>query len=304
MFFKKYFLHKKIGYPILFGYIGAFILVIIIILISLKSVINLGVSHDDSIPESFSNINLRARSVYVFDSKENKILFTKNETESLPIASITKVMTVYCSVLNNDLDKTVSVSDGVFGHIGSATSTNIIETWSLRDLSIYTLIESSNEGAKTLARASGSENETLKCMNQKAAEMSLRETKFFNVTGLDLDSTHPGAVSSTENVATLLERVYDEYPDIYSKTANSVYKIYAKNGRIHTALNTNMVSDEIVGILASKTGLTDLAGGNLAYVMNTGLNHKVFVAILGSTEAGRFDDALLINRAVLESFVK
>lgn len=54
--------------------------------------------------------------------------------------------------------------------------------------------------------------------------------------------------------------------------------------------------------MASKTGLTDLAGGNLAIAFDAGLGHPIVVVVLGSTEDGRLTDVENLVDATLASF--
>ncbi len=62
--------------------------------------------------------------------------------------------------------------------------------------------------------------------------------------------------------------------------------------------NTNEVVQNIDGLIASKTGYTDLSGGNLVVAFDAGLNHPIIVTVLGSSQEGRFSDTLkLINEA-------
>ena len=53
----------------------------------------------------------------------------------------------------------------------------------------------------------------------------------------------------------------------------------------------------IAGVLASKTGYTTLAGGNLVVAFDAGLNHPVIVAVLGSSYNGRFSDVTTLIEA-------
>ncbi|MDB5204500.1 MAG: serine-type D-Ala-D-Ala carboxypeptidase D-alanyl-D-alanine carboxypeptidase [Candidatus Taylorbacteria bacterium] len=250
----------------------------------------------------FADLPLKARAVYVFDSKENRILFEKNARTPLPLASITKLMTVHCALMNNTTNNYVTVPDKVYAYNDHATSTGLTEHWKIDDLATYTLVASSNAGAVTLANTMGGEDKTVACMNDEAQKLNLFETKFSNVTGLDIDANTPGAVGSAENVVTLFQNVYFSATEIINKTAFENFNIYSKNGIIHKAQNTNIIAEQITGFLGSKTGLTDIAGGNLTFGMNVGLNHMIFVAILGSTEEGRFSDALTISDAVTKSF--
>jgi D-alanyl-D-alanine carboxypeptidase len=213
-------------------------------------------------------------------------------------------MTVHCSLKDQKTNHFLTVPDKVYSYNDHATSTGQSELWRINDLATYTLITSSNAGAVTLASNIGGEDAAVVCMNKEAGAMNLFETSFTNVTGLDIDDATAGAVGSAENVVTMLQKIYLDHEDIISKTAYDSYEIRAGNGTIHQALNTNIVAPNIVGFLASKTGLTDIAGGNITFVMDAGLDHKVFVAILGSTEADRFNDALALSDAIIKSFLK
>ncbi|MES2409063.1 MAG: serine hydrolase [Patescibacteria group bacterium] len=255
--------------------------------------------------DHFANLQLKAKAVYVFDEKENKVLFEKNSHSPLPLASITKLMSLHCSLQHLDKESYVEVPDRVYAFNDGATSTGAFEEWKTRDLAIYTLITSSNTGAETLAKYAGGEDKVIDCMNTEALKLDLFDTKFDSVTGLDIDigAGIAGAYGSAENVVTMLRNIYINDTDIISKTVFPDYEIKSKNGRIHKAVNTNIVAQKMTGFLASKTGLTDLAGGNITYIMDAGLNHKIFVALLGSTEDERFTDALIINDAVIKSFL-
>ena len=56
------------------------------------------------------------------------------------------------------------------------------------------------------------------------------------------------------------------------------------------------------GLLRSKTGFTDLAGGNLAVIFDAGMNHPVAIVVLGSTQSGRFTDVKTLMAATLAHF--
>ena len=83
-------------------------------------------------------------------------------------------------------------------------------------------------------------------------------------------------------------------------TAYNSVSIQSSDG-VHTTQNTNKALDRIPGIVASKTGFTDLAGGNLAIALEAGPLRPIIVVVLGSTEEGRFDDvANLTNAAIVK----
>ena len=78
------------------------------------------------------------------------------------------------------------------------------------------------------------------------------------------------------------------YPDLLKDTAEASER------------NTNLVASEIPGLLGSKTGLTDLAGGNLVFAFDPELGRPIVITILGSTEEGRFQDVRKLISATLE----
>jgi len=63
-----------------------------------------------------------------------------------------------------------------------------------------------------------------------------------------------------------------------------------EDGVEHTANNTNKALGEIPGLIAGKTGFTDLADGNLAIMFDAGVGHPVAVVVLHSSKDGRFED--------------
>ena len=76
--------------------------------------------------------------------------------------------------------------------------------------------------------------------------------------------------------------------------------IFASAQNIYPAQNTNYFVDQVPNIIASKTGFTDLAGGNLVIAYDAGLNRPIIISVLGSSEEGRFKDALKLLEASME----
>ncbi len=244
----------------------------------------------------FRDLKLEAKAVYVYDAARQVKLYGKNENAPLPLASVTKVTTALCALRNLNQDGFVIIPPSVLGDDGDADLT-AGEAMRTRDLVSYTLVKSSNDGAMALANALGGEAKTVACMNRVAEEEGLFDTEYQNVTGLDI-GRRAGAYGSAEDAAKMLFIAMKEYPAIFGTTRYESYNVQGET--VHEAVNTNKAQSMIVGIQSSKTGLTDIAGGNLAFAMNAGLGHTVVIAILGSTEDGRFNDALLLSEAVIQ----
>lgn len=211
----------------------------------------------------FENINLEAKAVYIYDLSTNEEIWSKNPEAQLPLASLTKLMTVY-----------VARKEGVAD----------------TDLACFTLTTSSNKYAQILADYLPN---TLENMNLEANNLRLHQTYYLNPTGLDISLNLAGAYGSATDQAELMSALYRSFPELMSCTTKTEV---TWNGL--TYKNTNPDIDRTEGILGSKTGLTDLAGGNLAIIFDIEIDHPVIMIILGSSEAGRFSDAEVLQRAI------
>jgi len=214
----------------------------------------------------FEGLNLEAKAVFVFDLASQKPIFEFNSNAQLPLASLTKIMTVV---------------------VAEETKTKDIS--SLVDKA---LMQSKNEAASALALLGSSASKSdleaklpfIDLMNKKAQELELNQTYFLNETGLDISKQTAGALGSASDIVKLVVYALNKNPDFFEATLTDSY------------LNTNPFATTTTLLIASKTGLTDLAGGNLAVVFDAGFNHPVISVILGSSEKGRFTDTKkLIN---------
>lgn len=260
----------------------------------------------------FDTVTLKAKAAYVYDIAAQKALFAKNENESLPLASLTKIMTAITAadaapdttlVTINAKDLKQEGDSGLYGN----------ERWTLGKLLQYTLVVSSNDGAAAVAssigslvRASPSENNTqafIGAMNSKAQNLGLTSMRFYNPSGLDVDKTQAGAYGSAHDVAELLALALKRYHTIIEPTRYASFETTSIDNIIHKAQNTDVLASRIPGLIAGKTGYSDLAGGNLAIIFDAGIQHPVAVVVLGSTYDGRFQDIDALIRASIATIV-
>jgi D-alanyl-D-alanine carboxypeptidase (penicillin-binding protein 5/6) len=171
---------------------------------------------------------------------------------------------------------------------------------------------SSNDGAHSLASVIGyvkqDESKTarelfIEEMNKKTQEIGLAQTYFLNESGLDMNEEISGAYGSAKDMAFLMGHIIENNAKILEATRYSELKINSKN-LIYDAENTNQYAESIPGILGSKTGFTDLAGGNLVVGFDLGINHPIIVSVLGSTREGRFKDVNKLVKATINKFKK
>ena len=79
-------------------------------------------------------------------------------------------------------------------------------------------------------------------------------------------------------------------PEILEVTSYNKLELKSEDNKIHNTENTNEIINKIPWVIASKTGYTDLAGGNLVVAFDNGMMRPIIISVLGSTKEGRFKD--------------
>lgn len=240
----------------------------------------------------YSALTLEAPAAIVVDLETGAVLYEKNAGESLPLASITKVMTALCAV--ELLPTTAPIA---FFDPGTGTT----DIWRLPALLDYMLVRSSNDAALAVARAAEAKSGRIfvEVMNERARALGLTHTHFENPTGLDLDSRIGSAYGSAADVATLFAYIVRHHPTLLEATRHPRITRWSDDGVRHPVVNTNLALGALPGVIGSKTGFTDVADGNLAIVFDRGLRQPVAAVVLGSSQSGRFRDMTALVRATL-----
>ena len=87
--------------------------------------------------------------------------------------------------------------------------------------------------------------------------------------------------------------------EIIEATKYQVLNINSFN-KTHEAKNTNVNVNQIPGLIASKTGYTEMAGGNIVIAFDSSIGKPIIVVVLGSSEEGRFKDISALVDASLK----
>lgn len=249
---------------------------------------------------SLDKVFVNAHSALVINLETQKILYDKNSNKLLPLASLTKLVTAKVAHDNLVSDRLSIQKDILSQEYGDAKLSEG-ESWNASDLISYTLLTSSNDGAHSLLTNSASNTSAFtQKMNSFVASIGLVQTEFKNETGLDNDSTGvPNSKGTAQEVGKLLSYLVKNDLEIFEKTKYTQTSLQTPRG-METTFNTNQSTDKIVGILMSKTGYTDLAGGNLAIVADMGLNEPTAFVVLKSSRESRFDDILALQENYFE----
>lgn len=238
-------------------------------------------------------VTLTGTGAYAFDINTDTVLYEKNAHAQMPLASLTKIMTVLVASYSHAASDTVTIPNGALepeGDWGFVPG----ELWNFQDLADYTLITSSNDGARALALHSLKPTEKLSSfiarMNSEARRLGLSQTYFLNDTGLDAGRGIAGAYGSAHDVALLLTSVVRDYEAVFSQSSVSEKTFVTPSGKTYRAEHTNPLSGTLPGEVVAKTGFTDLAGGNLAVVVEPLPGRPVALVVLGSTREKRAHD--------------
>ena len=248
--------------------------------------------------DPFMTVSLQAKAAYVWDITDQKVLFAKNADEVMPLASITKIMTADIADEILSPTSTVSISKEALDQDGD-NGLLLGEQWTFKKLLDFTLVVSSNDGAWAIA--SSASPDFIGKMNEKAKTLGLTSMSFFNPTGLDLSLTQSGAYSSAADVAKLFSYTLQSHPEVFDATRDAKFTTSSLDKIQHTAVNTDEEINNIPGIIGSKTGYTDLSGGNLAIIYDASINYPIVVVVLGSTYDGRFSDIAALVQATNKS---
>lgn len=261
----------------------------------------------------FDNVNVLAKAVYIYDINDHKIIYQRNEQAQLPLASLTKLMTALTAIELAPKNAKITIRKEFLAEEGDSGLKDG-EVWDLNKLVDFSLIVSSNDGVRSVASVIGAtlsntkdysmgRADFIKKMNEKAVSIGMKQTYFLNESGLDQNSSQAGAYGSAEDISKLLEYMMVHNPEILEATKLSVEDI-ASESKIHNAQNTNIDIGKIPNLIASKTGYTNLAGGNLAVAFDASVGRPVIIVVLGSTQDGRFTDVLELANTTMQYIKK
>lgn len=254
-------------------------------------------------PDAFANIPLEAKAAIVYDLATGETLYEKNADAQLPLASLTKLLTVYAALSELPPATPITIpADAV--RLDGPHVFNAGQTFALADLARLTLTASLNDGAAAIsealaARQSRSQAEVLA---NAAAGLHLAQTYAVNGSGLDVNVAVSGGYGSARDLAVLAGALAAQSPSVAFATTQNSAQATSEGGTSFNVKNTDPIIGAVPHILLSKTGFTDLAGGNLALVFDAGIGHPIAVVVLGSSVKARFTDGAALVNAALAHF--
>jgi D-alanyl-D-alanine carboxypeptidase (penicillin-binding protein 5/6) len=209
----------------------------------------------------------------------------------LPPASLTKLMTALLVAEAGGLEQPVTISARAAAAPGARLPLRAGVRVSRGDLLTAMLLRSANDACLALAESiGGTEAAFVVAMNQRAARLGLRQTRFRNACGLD----GPGHVMSARDVATLAEAALAA-PAVASRVRLADAAVHVGDKEPVTVTTTNALIGRVHGAVGAKTGFTNRAGHCLVGVVDRD-GVRVVVVLLGARDRW-WDAVAMIERA-------
>lgn len=216
--------------------------------------------------------NMYSKNILVYDLDEEKILYERGISEKVGIASLTKVMTVLVATENIDnLDEKIVITNEMLENVSWDASTmglSVFDEVSYRDLLMGSMLPSGADATDSLAVSiSGSIDNFIDLMNEKASLLGMKNTHFYNTTGLDSYTDYTN-YSTLEDLLKLISYALN----------NETFKEIFTTRRYTTTNGLELLSTvekynkrtnyDLSFVLGSKTGYTDYAGLALITLSN------------------------------------
>ena len=254
------------------------------------------VQNDEQVCDAATDFKSVGKSAYMVDYATGTVLYSRNENERLPIASMVKIMTsllTFESVESGkiSLDDDVVVSQNAASMGGSQVFLDANTTHKVGDLLKTVIVASANDSCVALAEhISGSVEAFVARMNERAAELGMENTAFKNCTGLPAAESFSSAKDVSIMFAQLVK--HPKYFD-YSQVWLEDYK--HPDGRATTITNTNKLVKFYQGCDGGKTGFTSEAKFCLCATAKRN-DMRVISVIIGA------DSSKVRNAAISASF--
>ncbi len=234
--------------------------------------------------------SVTAKSAFAYDLTTNAVLFAKNPSEKVPMASLTKIMTAIVALEHPKVNNSYAVTQqDLVGE--DSMGLTVGESLALNDLLYGLILHSGNDAAETLAtNYSGGRGAFIAAMNEKAAALGLSNTHFTNPTGLEGDGNQ---YTTAVDLIVITRYALLHFPIFGQIAATFDYTIPATDTHaVYYLENETNLLTSYPGVKGVKTGYTPEAGLCLVTYLDYG-GHRILAVLLGSDDRrGEMKDIL------------
>ena len=252
------------------------------------------------VTSEYDPLSLNSSVALVADADSHEVLYAKNPHLVLPIASITKLMTVVVTLeANLNLDQVITIThDDIDTYKNTHSRLKPGVEFTRRELIHMALMASENRAASALGRTyPGGVRACAEQMNKRAKQLGMLSTNFTETTGLSVDNK-----SSANDLARMVMHARRfELIRLYSTDPQA--SVQSKQGKTLNFRNTNfLVRKGEWDIALQKTGFINEAGRCLVMQARLGGRNLVIVLLDALGSSARTADAERIRRYVTKKF--
>ena len=203
-------------------------------------------------------VSSSAKGMVVIDGQNNRILYSQNPNEQMPMASTTKIVTAITVIENcNNLDEFVTIKKESTLIEGTSIYLKEGEQLTVRELLYGLMLQSGNDSAHVLAlHIAGSIEKFATMMEETALKAGANNSSFANPHGLDNKEHYTTAYDLACITAYALKN--DEFKEIVSCKKYIIPQ--RENTTARTLVNKNRLLNSLDGCIGVKTGYTSKAG--------------------------------------------
>ena len=225
--------------------------------------------------KSYPNIEIDAPYVILQDHLSGEILYEKNADDRIYPASMTKIMTTIVTfdllkMGETSLDEMITVSEKAWRMSQSGYSSMFImlnDQISVEDLLKGIIISSGNDACVALAEGlSGTEDDFVILMNEKAKEIGMEDTHFANSSGINDVHNY----STVRDILTMSRYMIQNYPEYYTYYKETSFTWESTGGDPITQGNRNPLLYKNIGVDGIKTGFLTVEKYSLASSLRVG----------------------------------
>ena len=240
-------------------------------------------------------LDLKSAVALVIDQDTREVLFSKNDSAVLPIASLTKLMTaLVISEARLPMDETITITqDDVDTEKGSSSRLKVGTTLSRADAMHLALMSSENRAANALGRSyPGGLPTFVAAMNAKARQLGMKDTQYVEPTGLSSRNQ-----SSAHDLATLANAAYND-PVLREYSTSPGYQLAVGNRTLQYNNTNKLVKHPEWEIGLQKTGYISEAGQCLVMQARVAGRKVIMVFLDSAGKLSRLADAERVRRWV------
>jgi serine-type D-Ala-D-Ala endopeptidase (penicillin-binding protein 7) len=240
-------------------------------------------------------LDLKSSVALVIDQETREVLFSKNDSAVLPIASITKLMTgLLVSEAKLPMDETIEITqDDVDTEKGSRSRLKVGAVLTRGELLHLALMSSENRAAHALGRTyPGGLDAFVSAMNAKAKLLGMKDTKYVEPTGLSSRNQ-----SSAHDLATLVNTAYAD-PVLREYSTSPGHQVAVGNRTLQFNNTNRLVKNPEWEIGLQKTGYISEAGQCLVMQAKVAGRKIIMVFLDSAGKLSRLGDAERVRRWV------